>query len=297
MFVTRKRKYSTVSEIGTSTTTQTLYIGSKPFFLRLYNKKEELKKSSKKDMMYEYFLNNGFNLDDEIFNIEFEMHRTFLKQYNILTVDDILKNAQKLFMVSMEDIKLIDLDSISKKDKEHNKYKADIHPLWEHIKQSYNLKQFLQSSLPLERIKRKVSIYDDKKFKIELIAVLRRAFINNLIVEPEHLDFYYYEAKESLKKTTTQKEINKTYEILDNYINPQTGKKEKARLLEDGTIVKPLNTVSVKELSDYDLFIYLDKLVTNKNLSTKDNQLWQVAHDEAVTRGLVKDRVSLKAKP
>lgn len=286
MFVTRKRKYSTVSEIGTSTSTQTLYIGSKPFFLRMYNKKEELKKSSKKDMMYEYFLNNGFNLDDEIFNIEFEMHRTFLKQYNILTVDDILKNAQKLFMVSMEDIKLIDLDSISEKDKEHNKYKADIHPLWEHIKQSYNLKQFLQTELPLERVQRKVSIYDDNKFKTEIIAVLRRAFINNLMIEPEHLDFYYYEAKESLKKTTTTKEMKKTYEDLPNYIN-EDGKKEKARILEDNTIIKPVNVVSVHTLSDYDLTMYLNKLTKNKGFSQHDYNLYSVAYNEAFKRGLI----------
>lgn len=286
MFVTRKRKYSTVSEIGTSTSTQTLYIGSKPFYLRMYNKKEELKKSSKKDMMYEYFLNNGFNLDDEIFNIEFEMHRTFLKQYNILTVDDILLNAQKLFRASMEDIKLIDLDSISTKDKEHNKYKADIHPLWEHIKQSYNLKDFLETELPLDRVQRKVSIYDDMKFKTEIIAVLRRAFINNLIVEPEHLDVYYFEAKQSLIKTSTKKDTKTIYEDLPNYIN-EDGKKQRARLLEDNTIIKPVNVVSVNTLSDYDLTIYLNKLTKNKGLSKHDYNLYFVAHQEAKKRGLL----------
>lgn len=287
MFSTRKRNYATVSEIGNHKSLQTIYVGKSPFLLRLYNKKEELKKSSKKDLMYEYFANNDFNLEDDIYNIEFELHRIHLKQYNINTVDELLKNAVNIFKISMENIRLIDTTNITDNDiKNNSKSRANTLAIWSYIKDSYNLKEFLQTSLPLKRLKRKISIYDENKFKIEIIAILRRAFINKLQVEPTDLDFFYFEAKNSLKKTTTNKELKKTYEELPNYINPQTGKKEKARLLEDGTIIKPLNTVSVKELSDYDLFIYLDKLVTNKNLSTKDNQLWQVAHDEASARGL-----------
>ena len=62
MFSTRKRNFATVSEIGTATKTQTIYVGRQPFRLRMYDKKEELKKSNKKNMMYKYFLNNGFNV-------------------------------------------------------------------------------------------------------------------------------------------------------------------------------------------------------------------------------------------
>jgi hypothetical protein len=118
-----------------------------------------------------------------------------------------------------------------------------------------------------------------------MIALLRRAFINNLIVEPEHLDFYYFEAKESLKKTTTNKEMKKIYEDLPNYIN-EDGKKEKARLLEDNTIIKPVNVVSVNTLNDYDLVMYLNKLTKNKRFSQHDDNLYFVAHSEAVKRGL-----------
>ena len=52
MFSTRKRQYSTINEIGSSTSLQTIYVGKEPFKLRLYNKKEELKKNKKKDLMY-----------------------------------------------------------------------------------------------------------------------------------------------------------------------------------------------------------------------------------------------------
>ena len=44
MFSTRKQRYHTISEHGTSTETQTIYVGKPPFMLRLYNKKLELKK-------------------------------------------------------------------------------------------------------------------------------------------------------------------------------------------------------------------------------------------------------------
>lgn len=296
MFSTRKRSYATVSEIGNHKSLQTIYVGKSPFLLRLYNKKEELKKNRKKDLMFEYFANNGFNLEDDIYNIEFELHRIHLKQYNINTVDEILTNAVNIFKQSMDNIRLIDTTNITHNDiKNNSKSRANTLPIWSHIKDSYNLKEFLQTSLPLNRLKRKISIYDENKFKLEIIAILRRAFINKLQVEPTDLDFFYFEAKNSLKKTTTQKEINKTYETLDNYIN-EDGKKQRVRRLEDGTIIKPLNTVSVKELSDYDLVIYLDKLTSNKELSVKDNHLWKVAYDEATARGLVKDKVFEKAK-
>lgn len=290
MFSTRKRNYATVSEIGNHKSLQTIYVGKAPFLLRLYNKKEELKKNSKKDLMFEYFANHGFNLEDDIYNIEFELHRIHLKQYNINTIDELLTNAVNIFKQSMDNIRLIDTTNITDNDiKNNSKSRANTLPIWSHIKDSYNLKEFLQTSLPLNRLKRKISIYDENKFKLEIIAILRRAFINKLQVEPTALDFFYFEAKNSLKKTTTQKEINKTYETLDNYIN-EDGKKQRVRRLEDGTIIKPLNTVSVKELSNYDLVIYLDKLTPNKELSVKDNHLWQVAHNEATARGIVKDR-------
>jgi hypothetical protein len=286
MFSTRKQKYSMISEIGSSTTTQTLYVGKDPFKLRLYNKKEELKKSSKRDLMNEYFLNHGFDLEDEIFNVEFEMKREHLKQFNVLTVDDMLSNAVKLFQSAMNDIRLIDNSNITEKDiKNNSKSRAVTLPIWEHIKESYSLGEFLQTALPLERIKRKISIYDDMKFRLEIIAVLRRAFINNLVVELEHLDAYYFEAKKSLKKTTTNKQMKKIYEDLPNYIN-EDGKQQRARILEDNTIIKPVNVVSVNTLSDYDLTMYLNKLTKNKDISKHDYNLYSVAFSEAKKRSL-----------
>lgn len=47
MFVTRKRNYASIAEIGNANAIQTLYVGKPPFRLRLYNKSLELKQSKK----------------------------------------------------------------------------------------------------------------------------------------------------------------------------------------------------------------------------------------------------------
>jgi len=80
--------------------------------------------------------------------------------------------------------------------------------------------------------------------------------------------------------------MKKVYEDLPNYIN-EDGKKEKARILEDNTIIKPVNVVSVNTLSDYDLTMYLNKLTKNKDISKHDYNLYFVAFSEYKTRGLL----------
>lgn len=289
MFVTRKRKYSTISEIGNANTTQTIYIGKEPFLLRIYNKKEELKKSNKKDLMYEYFFNNGFDSEQPIFNVEFELHRTHLKQFNINTIDDLFLNAKNLFQQSMEDIRLVDISNITQKDIENNtKNRAITLPIWDYIKESYKLDSFLQNELPLERIKRKISVYNENKFEYEYVALIRKAYINNLTLESEYLVNLYFKAKETLKKTTTQKELKKDY-IEVEIVNEITNKKENFRLLNSGELIKPLRTETVANLNDYDLLVYLDKTQEKQHLSTRDNQIYTVAHKEAKKRNLLLD--------
>ncbi|BAK74044.1 hypothetical protein [Arcobacter sp. L] len=286
MFVTRKRNYSTISEIGNANTTQTIYIGKEPFKLRIYNKKEELKKSNKKDLMYEYFLNNNFDIEQPIFNVEFQLHRTHLKQFNINTIDDLFLNAKNLFQQSMEDIRLVDISNITTKDIENNtKNRADTLPIWNFIKENYELNSFLQNQLPLERIKRKISIYNENKFEFEYIALLRKAYINNLTLDTEFLNELYFKAKETFKKTTTNKEIKKDYIEVD--VIDESGIKENFRLFPDGKLIKPLRTETVANLSDYDLLVYLDKTKERQHLSQRDKDIYYVAHKEVRKRGLV----------
>ena len=286
MFSTRKRQYSTINEIGNANTTQTLYVGKEPFKLRLYNKSLELKKSKKFEIMNEYFLNNDFDLEQTIFNIEFQMNRGHLKQYNINTIDDLFANAKNLFQIAMDDIRLLDIDSVSSERLINNKYQADTHPLWEEIKSEYDLKDFLQIDFPLERLKRKISIYDENKFEYEYISLIRKAYINNLTLDIDFLNELYFKAKESLKKTTTQKELKKDY-IDVEIIDETTNKKENFRLLNSGELIKPLRTETVANLSDYDLLVYLDKTSEKQHLSTRDNLIYTVAFNEAQKRNLL----------
>lgn len=285
MFSTRKRKYSTINEIGDANSTQTIYIGKEPFKLRLYNKGLELKKSKKFELMNEYFLNNEFSLNESIFNIEFQMNRTHLRAYNIQTVQDLLSNARNLFRFAMDDIRLLDTSSVSQENLKNNKYQASTHPLWISIKEQYNLKDFLQSTIPLERLKRKVSVYDSNKFEYEYIALIRKAYINNLILDTNHLEELYKKAKQSLHKTTTKKELKKRY--LDIEVIHPNDEKENLRQLEDGSIIAPITSVNVKILDDYDLLVYLDKSKNKQHLSKQDKDIYDIALKEALDRNLL----------
>ncbi|MGD9623080.1 MAG: hypothetical protein AB7U51_00350 [Arcobacter sp.] len=286
MFVTRKRKYSTINEIGDANNTQTIYIGKEPFKLRIYNKSLELKKSKKFEIMNEYFLNHNFNLEETIFNVEFELHRTHLKQFNINSLEELFANLKNLFITSMNEIKLIDVNSVSSANLSNNKYQAQTHPIWNEIINDFNIDEFLQNSLPLERLKRKISIYDENKFEYEYIALLRKAYINNLTLDTENLNELYFKAKESLKKTTTTKELKKDYIEVD-VIHESTNEKENFRLFPDGSLIKPLRTETVANLSDYELLVYLDKTSEKQHLSQRDNHIYQVAYKEAQKRNLL----------
>ena len=295
MFVTRKRKYSTISEIGSSTSTQTLYVGKEPFKLRLYNKLEELKKSSKKELMYEYFLNNEFDLEKPLFNIEFEMHRTHLRQYNIQTIEELLSNAENLFKDSMNQIKLVDLSNITDNDiKNNSKNRASVLPIWQQIQDAYTLEEFLQTTLPLQRIKRVVSIYDDSKFQLEYISLVRRAFINNLHIDTDYLELLFHKAKESLKKHKTLSSYKQSFTEVD-IISPD-GTTQKLRLLENGQLIEPLRTVPVSQLQDYDLMVYLDKVKEKQHLSQKHKDIYEVALKEAMNRNLIPQVCTYEAK-
>ncbi|MCT7604690.1 hypothetical protein N5U17_10635 [Aliarcobacter butzleri] len=286
MFVTRKRKYSTINEIGDANNTQTIYIGKEPFKLRIYNKSLELKKSKKFKIMNEYFLNHNFNIEETIFNVEFELHRTHLKQFNINCLDDLFANLKNLFISSMNEIKLIDVNSISNSNLVNNKYQAEIHPLWNEIINDFNIDEFMQNSFPIERLKRKISIYNENKFEFEYIALIRKAYINNLTLDTQFLNELYFKAKDTLNKTTTQKELKKDYIEVD-VIHENSNEKENFRLFKDGSLIKPLRTETVANLSDYELLVYLDKTSKKQHLSDRDNHIYQVAYKEANKRNLL----------
>ncbi len=238
MFVSRKRKYTThLKEVSSKYRLQTLYIGKEPFLLRLYDKKEELKNSKKNELMYEYFLNNGFTREDDIFNLEFEIHRKYLKTYNIDSVEDLLGLAEKLFKESMNAIRLVDLSTISENSiNTMNRYKAETHPLWQHITDSYKLKDFLAVDMPLERLKRKNYSYTIENSMKEHVALARKYYIHGGLVDEQ----FYDEVLEAFQKSLEPKD--------DNY--PKTVKLE--------TYYEDINEqVNIKELNDLELEKYI----------------------------------------
>ena len=187
MFVSRKRNYTThTKEVSSKYRLQTLYIGKAPFLLRLYDKQEELKKSPKKEMMHTYFSQHGFNLQNEVFNIEFELHRTYLKSFKIDSVEDLLSKAEKLFKECMSAIRLVDLSTISKGSiNSTNRYKADTHPLWQHISDSYKLKDFLADDKALLKVTRPKYFYTLEQAITEHVELAKRADLNNIVVDEQ----------------------------------------------------------------------------------------------------------------
>ena len=262
MFVSRKRKYTThLKEVSSKYKLQTLYIGKEPFLLRLYDKKEELKNSKKNELMYEYFLNNGFTREDDIFNLEFELHRKYLKTYSIDTVDDLLGHAEKLFKESMNAIRLVDLSTISQNSiNTMNRYKAETHPLWQHISDSYKLKEFLALDMPLERIKRKNYSYTIEDSMKEQVSLARKAYVHNIVVDEQFYEEVleaFYKSKES-KDNTSQTPLKLQIEYED--IN---------------------DSISLNELSDLDIERYVKNLEFKMSNPDLDLQLLIKKHQLA----------------
>lgn len=288
MFVTRKRQYANYGEIGNATDTQTLCIGKKPFYLRLYNKTLEMKKSKKEALMNEYFCNHGFDMKQPIFNVEFEMHRAHLKSFGISTLEDALSHAQLLFKDAMDAIRLIDIHTVSEKSiKNNTKNRAKILPIWEYIQSIYNIDAFLQVTMPLERIKKVVSIFSEEVFDHEFQTLIRKALTKNLLITPQLLIELLDATVASLeiKKAT----IKKGYVPIE--IKNTKGDKEHFRLLKSGQLVKPVNVLSVTKLSDYELLLYLDDITADFQKEDVEfeevNKRYKVAYNEAVRRKLM----------
>ncbi len=148
-FVTRKRKWRNIKEErGASTKVQTIYVGNAPLKLRIYDKKAELKKDEKKELyMFQYFLLHNFNLQEPIWNVEFQIHRAEFKLYNILTLQDFLESIETLFKTFAKDIRLAYVYRLSDNDiKNGHKNRAKTVEVWEYIHRNFLISEFQQST-------------------------------------------------------------------------------------------------------------------------------------------------------
>ena len=181
MIVSKKKSYSEITkEIGSIREKETIYVGKKPFMLRIYNKNKELQRSEKKELMLNYFADNSLDIEKPIWNIEFQLNREFLKSYGIDQIDDALQRGEKLFRYCMDQIRLIDVDSISDKAlNSANRNTAKTLSIWDYIKESYSLKEFIQIDTPLERIERVTQRYSMDDAKGAIVKVIKRLAVND----------------------------------------------------------------------------------------------------------------------
>ena len=199
MIVSKKQNHSAkIGECSSGYELETYYIGEKPFKLRIYNKLKELKSASKKkqEIMLNYFGVNGLDLNEPIFNVEFEMHREFLKEYGIDTIEDALKRADSLFTLGCDLIKLIDPSTLSEKQLyARNRRRAEILPIWKYISEHYHSESFLQIRTSLNKIDKITYQYSLEDARKPLKKVINRLLMHKHI--PTLL--FFYEVLESAK--------------------------------------------------------------------------------------------------
>lgn len=183
MILSKKKNHSAnIGERSSGYELETYYVGKKPFLLRIYNKHKELQTASalKRELMHNYFGVNGLDLEKPIFNVEFELHREFLKQYGIDTIEDVLERAEILFRQSCDLIRLIDIESISEKElNSTNRRRADTLPIWQHIQDSYEIKEFLQIDTPMEKVERITQRYTLEDARSSIKRIITRLLIHD----------------------------------------------------------------------------------------------------------------------
>jgi len=261
-FSTKKRRFLEYSKTIESTTTkESFYIGKSPFMLRVYDRLKELNSADKdkKEALLNHLIAYGeLDISKPVFNIEFELHRAYLKRFAIDSIEHLLDSAKTVFNECLEEIRLINLDSISKNDMNNgHKYRASTHPLWQHIGESYAIKDFLSIDSPIECIKRKQTGYSLDSAFLEHLHLFKKANIYNIYISSD----FYREVRSVGKKLLEHKRSQKTKEepwLVVEFHSKDT-EVEKYRLI-NGELIKPITSKSIAWLSDLELYNYKDKL-------------------------------------
>ena len=200
MILSKKKNHSAnIGERSTGYELETYYVGKNPFMLRIYNKMKELEGAStiKKEIMHNYFGINGLDINKPIFNVEFELHREFLKRYGIDTIEDALSRSQSLFELGCKLIKLVDISSLTEAQiNSSNRKRAPILPIWEYVSTNYDNREFMQITTPLEKIEKisyRYSLEDARK-------PIKRQILRLLLHENSPTLLYFYELLQSAKE-------------------------------------------------------------------------------------------------
>lgn len=178
----KKDHHANIAEHASAYELETYYVGKKPFLLRIYNKRNELKQATqiKRELMHNHFGINGIDLEGPIFNVEFEMHREYLKTFGIDTVDQALERAETLFKHACDQIRLLDLSTITEDQvNTPNRRRADTLPIWKHIQDAYSIKEFMQVETPLEKIEKITYRYSLEDAEKSIKKIITRLFIHD----------------------------------------------------------------------------------------------------------------------
>jgi len=258
MWVSKKQSYDEIYKThGKIRKRETITIGKSPFKLRVYDKLAELAHSKKKELMHNYFGINGLDIEKPISNVEFEMHREFLKEYGIDTVDDVLNRSVVLFNHAMDAIRLIDLNSIKEEQlKSSNRNRALTLPIWEHIKQRYSLDEFFQTETPLNKIESISYHITLEDMQPKIVRILKRLKVHGVTPTISFLSdclryaneqyensIYFAKQDEDTNEFKAVSDIPVIYEYDEEYSLTQRDKSELLRARREFAI-------SVKEYSD-----------------------------------------------
>ncbi len=249
---TRKRKFERI--LGKKNTYETLYIGKPPSRLRIYDKALEMDYTTMKAYFLSRYLEPlGIKIVEPFWNFEFECHRDFFKQYKISTLDDLLSNAELLFHKMMEQIRLIDITTISQKDLEADRlYKGSNHTLWDYLDKSYSFNAKEQNTIPLERIKYAPKELNANDFIEEFRTLVKKYADHTVIVNHEEIREVLHESHLWLS--------NKAQKIVKPFIPIELQTADRKYLMTQNHVAVPILPKSLEHVHDDELKILHDLL-------------------------------------
>ncbi|MFA6191713.1 MAG: hypothetical protein WC665_05105 [Sulfurimonas sp.] len=280
MILSKKKNHSAnIGERSSGYELETYYVGSNPFLLRIYNKLKELETALqvKKELMYNYFGINGLDVTKPIFNVEFELHREFLKKYGIDTIEDALSRAQSLFELGCSLIKILDISSLTEKQiNSSNRKLAPVSPIWEYISTHYDNKDFMQIETPLEKIEKisyRYSLEDARK-------PIKRQIMRLLLHDNSPTVFYFYELLQNAKEEFALRDSCK-----------QLQRENTQEKNSEPSITDELKNYSDEGLQNYEARLYsdLETLPIGSQLYKDISEVYEAVNAELTLRGLLDD--------
>jgi len=284
MILSKKKNHSAnIAERSTGYELETYYVGKKPFLLRVYNKLKELEGASeiKRELMFNYFGVNGLDTQKPIFNVEFEFHREFLKEYGIDTLEDAISRSKSLFELGCDLVKVLDISTLTEAQiNSTNRKRADILPIWEYISKSYNNDEFMQITTPMDKIEKisyRYSLEDARK-------PIKRQISRLLLHDNSPTLLYFYELLQSAQEEFALRDSCKRLQS-ENQVEHKSEDTSKFKTFKD----------DLKAYSDDGLINFEERLSQNmRGVMPNDAQYdellytYNELHNELVRRNLVK---------